>query len=295
MTAQAIALAAGGGAGLFLIVWGLVYRPAPQQPGSAAASVGYKGETHSARSWRAWILRDLLKKPELLQDALMVGRPLDIHALAKVSGLGAGFVLVAGGGWFLSLMGLSVSPLILVVAGAGGALLGWWLPDSMLRTEADKERVYFQQVAESWLELAGQLATAGSDTFAALVQAASYSEQPVFVLLREQLRASAARGEPPWTGLRNMAEARRLRFLDPFIAALELAGTTGAESRQTILAQVESVRAKALFEADAAAASASEKMGAPLALIGGAFMVLMGYPPLASIMDTSTISNLGGL
>ena len=32
--------------------------------------------------------------------------------------------------------------------------------------------------------------------------------------------------------------------------------------------------------------------GAPLALIGGAFMTLMGYPPLAGIMDTATLSGL---
>ena len=48
----------------------------------------------------------------------------------------------------------------------------------------------------------------------------------------------------------------------------------------------------AMMAADAAAGSASEKMGAPLALIGGAFMTLMGYPSLACIMDTATLSGL---
>ena len=33
-------------------------------------------------------------------------------------------------------------------------------------------------------------------------------------------------------------------------------------------------------------------MGAPLALIGGAFMIVMGYPLLSSIMDTSTLTGL---
>ena len=73
---------------------------------------------------------------------------------------------------------------------------------------------------------------------------------------------------------------------------LRLAGTTGAGSRQAILAQVEAARSKAMLEADAAAASSGEKMGAPLALIDGAFMILLGYPPLAGILDTTT---LGGL
>ena len=55
---------------------------------------------------------------------------------------------------------------------------------------------------------------------------------------------------------------------------------------------MDAARSKAMLEADAAAASSSEKMGAPLALIGGAFMILMGYPPMAGILDTSTLSGL---
>ena len=182
--------------------------------------------------------------------------------------------------------------MVIVAAALLGGLGGWWLPDSILRTEAEKERVLFQQVTESWLELVAQLVTAGADTFAALARAASYSEQPGFVVLREALRVSAAGGEPPWTGLRRLADERRLPFLDPFCSALELAGTTGAGSRQAILAQVDAARSKAMLEADAAAASAGEKMGAPLALIGGAFMVLMGYPPMAGILDSATLSGL---
>ncbi len=235
---------------------------------------------------------ELADKTYLIQDLLMVGRSVETHAMIKIAGLASGLVLTVGGGLFAGALGYGLSPLILVAAGGVGCLLGWWLPDSMLRTAAENERAYFQQVSESWLELASQLVTAGSDTFAALFTAASYSDQPVFVTIRDSLRAAAARSEPPWVGLRKMAAARRLRFLDPFCASLELAGTTGAESRQTILSQVDAARSKALFEADAAAASSGEKMGAPLALIGGGFMVLMGYPPMSQILESATVSGL---
>ena len=232
-------------------------------------------------------------KTSLVQDARMVGRSLERHGVAKITGLIVGTALLGGCGFLLQLVGLDLPALLIVAVAALGALAGWWLPDSILKTEADKERKYFQQVTESWLELAGQLVTAGSDTFAALVTAASYSEHPVFITLRNALRVSAARGEPPWTGLRRLADERRLNFLDPFCASLEMAGTTGAGSRETILTQVDAARSKAMHEADAAAAGAGEKMGAPLALIGGAFMVLMGYPPLAGIMDSATLGGPG--
>lgn len=239
------------------------------------------------------VSQDLGKQKLLAEDATMIGRSLETHGLMKLGGLVAGAVVTALlATVFGSLVGYSVPLLIVVALAAGGALLGWWLPDSMLRTEAEKERVYFQQAAESWLELVAQLVTAGSDTFAALMTAATYSEQPVFVTIRDSLRWAAVSGNPPWEGLRMMAEDRRLRFLDPFCSALELAGTTGAGSRQAILSQVDAARSKALHAADAAAASSSEKMGAPLALIGGAFMILMGYPPLAGIMNSGNVSGL---
>ncbi|MDE0652030.1 MAG: type II secretion system F family protein [bacterium] len=298
MTSLVILMGAVGGLGLLFLVLAFLPRRAPgEEEPALLAAAAEAGESRSLRAslrrMTSWLEQELRGKSSLVQDARMVGRSLESHVVAKITGLIVGAALLGGGGYLAGLLGLDLPPLILVAAAALGALGGWWLPDSFLKTEADKERKYFQQVTESWLELAGQLVTAGSDTFAALVTAASYSEQPVFRTLRDALRVSAARGEPPWTGLRRLADGRRLRFLDPFCAALELAGTTGAGSRETILSQVEAARSKAMHEADAAAASAGEKMGAPLALIGAAFMIIMGYPPLAGIMDGASLGGPG--
>ena len=232
-------------------------------------------------------------KPSLRQDAKLLGRSLESHALAKIAGAVGGVAFGAFGGMLAIFMGVGLGALPIVVLAAASGFLGWWIPDSMLKTDAEKARVKFQQVTESWLELVAQLVTAGADTFAALYAAANYSDQPVFGTIRDALKVAAASGEPPWTGLRRMADERRLRFLDPFCAALELAGTTGAGSRQAILSQVDAARSKALHAADARAASAGEKMGAPLAMIGGAFMVLMGYPPMAGIMESATLTGPG--
>ena len=291
-----IVLGIAGGLGLLFLIMAFLRRELGEDEAvmQAAAKEEGSGSTRaSLRRLTSWLEQELRGKPELMQDARMVGRSLESHAVAKITGLIVCAALFGGGAYLAGLMGVNLSPLIAVALAALGALLGWWLPDSFLKSAAAKEREYFQQVTESWLELAGQLVTAGSDTFAALVTAASYSDQPVFNTLRDALRMSAARGEPPWTGLRRLADERRLRFLDPFCASLEMSGTTGAGSRDTILTQVESARSKAMHEADAAAASSGEKMGAPLALIGGAFMMLMGYPPLAGIMDSATLTGPG--
>ena len=292
------------GLGLLLVAVGLTPRPVRTRPAatesrSAAGKGAKKGASDAGavqdatRRAARRIEQDLQSKSALMEDARMVGRSLETHAVHKMAGLVLGAAVLAAFAVFAStLFGLDLPlPIIVAAAGAGG-LGGWLLPDSILKTEAEKERVLFQQVTESWLELVAQLVTAGADTFGALTAAASYSQQPGFVIIHDALRTSAASGEAPWTGLRRMADERRLRFLDPFCSALELAGTTGAGSRQAILAQVDAARSKAMLEADAAAASSGEKMGAPLALIGGAFMILMGYPPLAGILDTSTLTGL---
>ena len=289
------------GVGVLFIVVGLRRRPAQYvlSPGldDQAAPRRRFGEITNLKA----LLKNTSDRVEsslssntlLIQDALMVGRPIETHALIKMAGLGIGAVLV--GLFMLSLLAftqLELPPFVVGFASLVGALLGWVLPDSILRTEAAKEREHFEEVAAAWLELVAQLVTAGTDTLAALGKAASYSDQPGFQIIRDALRVSALSGEPPWTGLRRLSAERRLLFLDPFCAALELAGTTGAGAREAILSQVDAGRSKAMLEADAAAGSASEKMGAPLALIGGAFMTLMGYPPMAGIMDTATLSGL---
>jgi Flp pilus assembly protein TadB len=296
MIPAVLALGAAGGLGLLFVALALRARPAATEQEQVLAAVKEEQGRSARESLRrlvALLAQELRGNPSLLQDARMVGRSMESHVVAKFTGFIVGAALLGGGGYLVALMGVDLPTPILVIAAAAGALGGWWLPDSFLKSAAEKERKHFQQVSESWLELAGQMVTAGADTFAALVASASYSDQPVFITLRDALREAAARGEPPWTGLRRLADERRLRFLDPFCAALELAGTTGAGSRETILTQVEAARSKSMHEADAAAASSGEKMGAPLSLIGGAFMILMGYPPMAGILDTASLSGPG--
>jgi Flp pilus assembly protein TadB len=291
-------LGAAAGLGLALVLLGAVpvaaKAPAGADPGRASDGSGDAGGLQAAvRRAARRVGRDLQSRSELAQDTRIVGRSLETHGLHKMVGLVLGAAVLAAGGVFANaVFGVALPLPIVAAAAAAGGLGGWFLPDSILRTEADKERVLFQQVTEAWLELVAQLVTAGADTFGALTAAASYSEQPGFVVIHDALRTSAASGEAPWTGLRRLADERRLRFLDPFCSALELAGTTGAGSRQAILAQVEAARSKAMLEADAASASSGEKMGAPLALIGAAFMILMGYPPMAGILDTATVGGL---
>ena len=298
MTPTLAVLAAMLGLGVTLLVGGLL-RGAPEQfvrDGGAFSVADLGGSFRNATSGaRRRIVGDLERKKALGQDAAMIGRSLEAHALAKLGGMTAAILLMVLVAIFMGVaVGVQVPVLLVVILCAVVALGGWWVPDSMMKTDAEKQRVAFQQTAEAWLELVAQLVTAGADTQAALTLASTYSEQPAFVAIRDALAESSARGEAPWDGIGRLAQERGLKFLEPFVAALELAGKTGAGAREAILSQVDAARSKSLSAADAKAASASEKMGGPLALIGGSFMILMGYPPLAGIMSSDTITNIGG-
>ncbi len=278
MIARVLLLAAAVGLGGALVVAGL--RRRPEAHGAEFKDVQQRAVSRVTAE---------LGRQQLRQDAAIIGRTLEAHALAKLwAMIGGGGLVMAVGVMVRVSWGVGVPWFLLTAATAVGVLAGWWLPDSILKTEAAKERVSFAETSEAWLELVAQLVTAGAEAHTALSLASSYSEQPAFVAVREALAESSARGEPPWTGLRRLADERGLRFLDPFVSALELSGTTGVSARRAILAQVEAARSKSLHEADAKAASAAEKMGARLPLVGGAFMILMGCPPLAGIMGTDT-------
>ncbi|MXW60239.1 MAG: hypothetical protein F4117_14530 [Acidimicrobiales bacterium] len=290
MNVQAILLGATVGVGATALIAGLQRRRA-DVPGGGAAAFRTNAYSEVSRRLGRLLSGDLSPSSQLGQNAAMVGRSLQTHALVKLWGLLAGIVLLLFAAIMMRVAGIASLPWLLIVpASAAGGLLGWWLPDSMLKTESDAERERFRQTAEAWLELVAQLVTAGSDAQSALTLAASYSDQPGFVAIRAAITEASARGEPPWAGLRRLADARRLPFLEPFVSALELAGTTGVGARRSILAQVEAVRSKTLSEVGAKAASASETMGAPLAIIGGAFMMLMGFPPLAGILNSDAIA-----
>ena len=81
------------------------------------------------------------------QDARMVGRSSGDPRPAQDGRAGARRALLAALGFFANTLFELELPLLVIVAVAlARGLLGWWVPDSILKTEAAKERVLFQQV-----------------------------------------------------------------------------------------------------------------------------------------------------
>ena len=119
-----ILLGAMAGLGLLLIVVGLTPRPvgAPEpvapEPGREAkeSSEGAKAVQEATRRAARLVERDLHSKSMLIQDANMVGRSLETHALHKMAGLVLGAALLAVLGFFANTLFELELPLLVIVA-----------------------------------------------------------------------------------------------------------------------------------------------------------------------------------
>jgi hypothetical protein len=72
--------------------------------------------------------------------------------------------------------------------------------------------------------------------------------------------------------------------LSELAAALHLAGSEGARVRATLTARAASLREHELADAEAAAASATERMSLPVVALFGGFLMFIGFPALQAVL-----------
>ena len=231
---------------------------------------------------------------QLRKDLAMIGRTRRKHAEIKLFSTigGAVFGLLLG----LALTQVSINVpylgvLVVLLAIMGGGA-GFALPDSIVKSEAAKLREEFEEMMLLWLDLVMPLIASGRDVSSAFLEATYLSKSWAFQLLGRYMNEARHLGQPVWMGLKKLKDERGIGRLDQLTSALELSQRSGAEIRQTVIAQVESYRSAAHSEAVVKAEFASERMGAPLALTLAAFIVLIGYPAMATLTGSGDVFNL---
>ena len=65
---------------------------------------------------------------------------------------------------------------------------------------------------------------------------------------------------------------------------MQLAGEQGSRVRASLAAQADAVRSRQMNEIEAAAQSATERMGVPTVFLFMGFIALLGYPALELVM-----------
>ncbi len=260
-----------GGCGLLVAVRGLFARPRIEDRFAALGLLPRPG-AHAGRSQR----RD--------QDLRIAGRDHARLAVERIAGGLAGLAVPAVSAGLATAGGVAVPYGLALVAGlvlgAGGVVL----PDLLLRSAAAARRRSFVHGLSAYLDLVGVLLAGAAGTETALVAAAASGDNWVFVEIRRALARAHTLQRSPWDALDELGDAIGVRELVELAASVRLAGVHGARIRSTLATRADALRRRRLDDAERAATAATEQMALPNVALFLGFLVLVGYPAIASIL-----------
>ncbi len=226
-----------------------------------------------------------LPAQKLAADLQITNTRLTSVALAKVGyamlGLVFPLLLVS----ILFVAGLSLPFAVPVLAGlALGAGLSF-LPEADLRRRAVAARRELRRTVCAYVELVALERAADAGAVEALERAAAIGSGQGFAHISDALLRARLEGRTPWAQLSALSEALAVPELADVADIMRLSGEDGAAVLPTLRARASSLRG-ALLQAEVAAANrASERMSIPVALLGVAFMALLGFPALWRILS----------
>ncbi|MFP5487668.1 MAG: type II secretion system F family protein [Acidimicrobiia bacterium] len=305
MTAYAIAVGLGIGAGVLLIVSGLRPRPASltdieallSRTGTsvtaartqAAAAAVDDGEwrIRAGRAGLRTLGRFGVDVGELTQKLRLLDKPVETHVWEKLFAAGAGFVLPILVGLVVTAGGVAISPIALLGASAVLATLGFFYPDLPLNEQVEARRREFRHALSSFLDLVTIIQAGGGGIETALVGAADAGDGWAFEQLRDALRRSRLTRRTPWDTLAALGEDLGIDELTQLAAAVSLAGGHGARVKESLTAKADALRAALAAEVEAAAESQTEKMIVPVMVMILGLVLFIGYGAVEAISNPS--------
>jgi len=271
-------LGVGVGVGLGLLGYGL-WPPRPSLAGTlaalhptptAAASPG--SVSTPAGGWVSrlggfgvpLLSRLGLPRARTLADLAVCEREPSRHLAEQVSAAAAGFLLPPLAATVLALTGTPVGVAVPVWASLLLAVAGFLVPEQSLRIEAQRRRAELGTALSGLLDLVVVGLAGGAGVEQALRDAADEPRTWGQHRLRRAIHAAALARVPPWRTLGQLGADAGVPALAELAAVLSLAGSEGARVRTTLTARAASLREHELADAEAAAASATEKMSLPV-------------------------------
>lgn len=179
-----------------------------------------------------------------------------------------------------------MSPPLFVPVGlsVGLAALLSLMPEAELRRRAAVARFNMRRTVCAYLELVALERTADAGPVEALERAAAIGSGPGFVHIRQALLRARLEGRTPWHQLSSLADELDVAELGDVADIMRLSGEDGAAVLPTLRARAASLRTWLLQTEVTAANQASERMSIPVALLGVAFMALLGFPAFSRIV-----------
>jgi Flp pilus assembly protein TadB len=292
-------LGAGTGLGLLLLARGLrpprlslaqtlaALHPTPPSPSADAAGAATSAGGWAVRLGRFGVpllSRLGLPRPRTRTDLALCEKDPAAHTAEQVTAAAAGFVLPVAAAAALSLAGIHLGILIPAWLSLVLAAAGLLLPEHNLREQARRRRAELRTALSGLLDLVVVGLAGGAGVEQALRDGAADPQTWGQLRLQQALHAAQLARVPPWQTLRQLGTDADVPALTELAAALSLAGSEGARVRATLTARAASLREHELSEAEAQAASATEKMSLPVVALFGGFLVFIGFPALSAVL-----------
>ncbi|MCK9904200.1 type II secretion system F family protein [Frankia sp. Cpl3] len=218
------------------------------------------------------------------RDLTALDRDPATHLAEKITSGVVGFFLLPVLAVVLAVGGVRL-PVVVPAAGAFVlAAAGFVAPDLAVRADAAAHRRALHAAFSAFLDLVVIALAGGAGVEQALDDAASIGTGPAYTELRRAVDTAVLTGTPIWITLADLGHRHGISDIVETAASVELAGGEGAKIRASLAAKAASIRLRALTDADADAAAATERMSLPVAVLFAGFLLLIGYPAVARVL-----------
>jgi Flp pilus assembly protein TadB len=292
-----VLLGAGVGLGLFLIGRGVLPAPTPLSTAFARlARIGRSVADERAAAHGATRSDALAARMSRLvsgrlgdrveSDLAVMERSAQRFALEKVTtAVALGLVVVA----FAVIVAAGGSPIgggITFVLTVCAVAIGFVTPDLTLKAQAGRRRAAFRQALSSYLDLVNVLLAGGAGIETSLEAAAEAGDGWAFTQIRNALVRARTLRQSPWECFVELGRVIQVDELSEIAASVKLAGQQGARVKLSLAARAATLRGHQMAAIEAAAQSATERMGLPTVLMFVGFIGLLGYPAVQQIVTT---------
>ena len=238
--------------------------------------------------WLARLGRPLARKLVVLglprasvrRDLVVLDRVPEVHLATQAATTLVGLLLPL---LLQSVIGYSL-PFAGVLALLAAAAF-WYVVDAEVAAKTAEARADAVADLSVFLDVTVNALAAGAGVEQALGGASEIGDSPAFERLRHALDVAFLSRLPIHQAFAELGAVLSLAELTDLAASLQLAGTEGAKIRTSLAAKAEAIRTKLLADEEAEAAATTERMTVPIALLMTGFLVLIGYPAMASALS----------
>lgn len=171
------------------------------------------------------------------------------------------------------------SPALPGLIGAGGLVVGFFVPDLRLRKSSEAQRLDAAEALSTLFDLVTLERLSNRSAFQAVHSAAQLSDAPVFVRVRGALENARLQQRQPWSDLRSLGDELNLPALGDMADVLQL-DEQGATLADALRARVRELRDAHLMREKIAAQQVSERMTIWMTVPVLVFALVFITPPL---------------